>query len=69
LFYYPGSKDHWRLDAETRASGGTYENAAYDESNDQYQWTKTWLGQRESTPSPSASNHVTGVENGSSTGW
>ncbi|MEJ5342546.1 MAG: hypothetical protein WHT09_13370 [Thermogutta sp.] len=68
-FPEPQWEDHWWLDAETRASGGTYENATYDEYNYQYQWTKTWLGQGESTPSPSASNHVTGVENGSSTSW
>ncbi|MGQ9915522.1 MAG: hypothetical protein ACUVQQ_14365, partial [Thermogutta sp.] len=33
------------------------------------QWTKTWQGQGEPEVSSSASNHVTGTESGSDSGW
>ena len=51
------------------ASGGTYQNATYDDYNYQYQWTKTWVPEGEPDVSESATNHVTGIENGTATGW
>jgi hypothetical protein len=68
-FYHRQWQDHWWLDAETWASGGTYQNATYDDYNYQYRWTKTWQGQGDGAVSSSASNHVTGLENGSESGW
>ncbi|MEJ5342553.1 MAG: hypothetical protein WHT09_13405 [Thermogutta sp.] len=68
-FYDSQWEDHWWLDAETRASGGTWQNATYDDYNYQYQWTKTWQGQGDGAVTSSASNHVTGLENGFESGW
>ncbi|MGQ9574253.1 MAG: hypothetical protein ACUVUC_02965 [Thermoguttaceae bacterium] len=62
-------EDPWWLGSETWASGGTYQNGTYDDYNYQYQWTKTWQGQGEPQVNSSATNHVTGTENGSSSGW
>ncbi|MBC7352070.1 MAG: hypothetical protein H5U08_06900 [Thermogutta sp.] len=54
-----------RESAETWASGGSYQNVTYDDYTYQYQWTKTWQGQGDGTVASSATNRVTGIENGS----
>ncbi len=68
-FYDSQWEDHWWLSQETWASGGTWQNATYDDYNYRYRWTKTWQGQGDGAVSSSASNHVTGLENGSESGW
>ena len=67
-FYDCQWEDHWWNGPETRDGGGTWQNAAYDDYNYQYQWTKTWQGQGEPDVNESATNHVTGLENGSAPG-
>lgn len=67
--YHSEWEDHWWSGQESWASGGTYQNATYDDYNYQYEWTKTWLGQGDGAVSSSATNHVTGLENGSASGW
>ncbi|MGB9688148.1 hypothetical protein, partial [Thermogutta sp.] len=68
-FYHSEWEDHWWVYEEIWASGGTYQDATYDDYNYQYQWTKTWLPEGQPTVTESATNHVTGIENGTATGW
>jgi len=68
-FYDCQWEDHWWNGPETWASGGTWQNATYDDYNYEYQWTKTWQGQGAGAASSSATNHVTGLENGSAGYW
>ncbi|MBC7337725.1 MAG: hypothetical protein H5U01_15855, partial [Clostridia bacterium] len=66
-FYHSEWADYWWSGPETWASGGSYQNAIYDDYT--YQWTKTWQGQGDGTVTSSAANHVTGIENGSENAW
>lgn len=68
-FYHRQWEDHWWSGPEAWASGGTYQNGTYDDYNYQYRWTKTWQGQGDGAVSSSAGNQVTGLENGSESGW
>ncbi|GAB6164077.1 hypothetical protein JCM19992_00770 [Thermostilla marina] len=43
--YHRQWEDHWWLDAETWASGGTYQNGTHDDYEYQYQSTTAWQGQ------------------------
>ena len=65
----PQGEEHWWFDPETWASGGTWQNGTYDDYNYQYQWTKTWVPDGQPEVTDSATNHVTGIENGTATGW
>lgn len=68
-FYDSEWEDHWWNRPETWDTGGSYRNATYDDYNYQYQWAKTWQGLGDGAVSSSASNHVTGLENGSAGYW
>ncbi|GAB6166132.1 hypothetical protein JCM19992_21320 [Thermostilla marina] len=68
-FYDSEWEDHWWIGPESWASGGTWQNATYDDYNYQYQWTKVWVPEGEPNVTESVTNHVTGIENGTTTGW
>ena len=54
-YYHRQWEDHWWLAPETWASGGTWQNGAFDDYHCQYQWIETWQGQ-ETQMSESASS-------------